>query len=109
MSDDLIDVPASPRGQGFGRLVGRDAEHRIGVGSARGIAALSRPTRGAWWRGPGSLRDPLPDPYLAVAEMLILVLAPLAVLLLSVIHACAPRDARLFSSRRWDGCSPPLP
>jgi hypothetical protein len=57
----------------------------------------------------GNLRDPLPDPHLAVAKMLILVLAPLAVLLLFVIHPCAPRDARLFGSRRWDGCSPPLP
>ena len=45
----------------------------------------------------GNLTDPLPDPYLAVAEVLILVMAPVMVVLMAAVHACAPAHLRMFS------------
>jgi hypothetical protein len=39
----------------------------------------------------------LPDPYLAIAEVLILVIAPILVLLMLAIHACAPAHAKAFT------------
>jgi hypothetical protein len=45
----------------------------------------------------GNVRDPLPDPYLAVAELSILVMAPVMVVLMAAVHACAPVRVRLFS------------
>jgi hypothetical protein len=45
----------------------------------------------------GNLIDPLPDPYLAVAEVLILLLAPVMVVLIAAVHACAPVHLRMFS------------
>jgi hypothetical protein len=41
--------------------------------------------------------DPLPDPYLAIAEILILVMAPIMVCLMLAIHQCAPRKAKAFT------------
>jgi hypothetical protein len=41
--------------------------------------------------------DPLPDPYLAIAEILILVLAPIMVCLMLAIHQCAPKQAKPFT------------
>jgi hypothetical protein len=38
----------------------------------------------------GTLSKPLEDPYLAIMEALILVMAPVLVLLAAAIHACAP-------------------
>lgn len=45
----------------------------------------------------GNLSGPLPDPYLGVAEVLILVMAPAMVVLMAAVHACAPVRLRLFS------------
>ena len=41
--------------------------------------------------------DPLPDPYLAIAEILILVMAPIMVCLMLAIHECAPKQAKPFT------------
>jgi hypothetical protein len=38
----------------------------------------------------------LPDPFLAVAEVLILLLAPAMVVLMAAVHACAPAHLRMF-------------
>jgi hypothetical protein len=45
----------------------------------------------------GNLGKPLPDPYLAIAEVLILVMAPIMVALMLAIHACAPVRAKPFT------------
>lgn len=45
----------------------------------------------------GSFSKPLPDPYLAVAETLILLIAPTLVMLMAVIHICAPERTRICS------------
>jgi hypothetical protein len=45
----------------------------------------------------GNLQDPLPDPYLAVGEVLILVMAPVMVALMLAVHACAAPRARSFT------------
>lgn len=41
--------------------------------------------------------DPLPDPYLAIGEILILVMAPIMVCLMLAIHQCAPKQAKPFT------------
>jgi hypothetical protein len=46
----------------------------------------------------GNTRDPLPDPYLGIAEGLILVSAPILVVLMMAIHETAPRRSRPFTS-----------
>jgi hypothetical protein len=71
----------------------------VGKWSARAIAALSIPyaiTMVLGFSSMGNLRDPLPDPYLAVAELLILVMAPFMVTLMVAVHACAPARLRAF-------------
>jgi hypothetical protein len=45
----------------------------------------------------GNLSKPLEDPYLAIMEALILVMAPVLVLLAVVIHACAPEGTKTYS------------
>ena len=45
----------------------------------------------------GNLSDPLPDPYLAIGEILILVMAPIMVCLMLAIHHCAPKHAKPFT------------
>src|SRR5947199_4358128 len=45
----------------------------------------------------GNTSDPLPDPYLAIAEILILVMAPIMVCLMLAIHQCAPKRAKPFT------------
>lgn len=45
----------------------------------------------------GNTSDPLPDPYLAIAEVLILVMAPILVLRMMAIHECAPTSAKPFT------------
>ena len=39
----------------------------------------------------------LQEPYLAIAEVLTLIGAPLLILLIAAIHECAPKDAKVFS------------
>jgi hypothetical protein len=45
----------------------------------------------------GNTSAPLPDPYLAIAEVLILVMAPIMVALMMAIHQCAPRQAKPYT------------
>jgi hypothetical protein len=45
----------------------------------------------------GNTSDPLPDPYLAIGEILILVMAPIMVCLMLAIHQCAPKLAKTFT------------
>jgi hypothetical protein len=82
------------------RLVGSWSERRAGRWSAWIIVALSIAyaavmVAGFW--SLGNLTDPLPDPFLAVAELLILVMAPVMVVLMAAVHACAPVHLRMFS------------
>ncbi len=45
----------------------------------------------------GNTSDPLPDPYLAIGEILILVMAPIMVCLMLAIHQAAPKQAKPFT------------
>jgi len=45
----------------------------------------------------GNLSKPLPDPYLAIAEVLTLVMAPVMVVLMLAIHECAPARVKPFT------------
>jgi hypothetical protein len=82
-----------------GRLVGSRSERLIGRWSAWCVVAMSIAyaaimVAGFW--ALGNLTDPLPDPYLAVAELLILLMAPVMVVLMAAVHACAPVRLRMF-------------
>jgi hypothetical protein len=81
-------------------LRGTAADRTLGRWSARAIVAFSIPytiTMVLGFSSMGNLRDPLPDPYLAVAEVLILLMAPFMVTLMVAVHACAPLRLRAFS------------
>ena len=83
-----------------GRLVGGRSERLAGRWSAWFVGAISVAYAGVMVAGFGSLgnvTDPLPDPYLAVAELLILLMAPVMVVLMAALHACAPVHLRMFS------------
>jgi hypothetical protein len=72
----------------------------LGAWSARAIFLTEVAYVAVFVAGFASIRntsDPLPDPYLAVAEILILVLAPIMVCLMLAIHQCAPKEARPFT------------
>jgi hypothetical protein len=45
----------------------------------------------------GNTSKPLGDPYVAIMEVLILLMAPVLVLLAAAIHACAPEGTRTYS------------
>jgi hypothetical protein len=45
----------------------------------------------------GNTSDPLPDPYLAIGEILILVMAPIMVCMMLAIHQCASKQAKPFT------------
>ena len=45
----------------------------------------------------GNISAPLPDPYLAIGEIIILVMAPIMVCLMLAIHQCAPKQAKPFT------------
>jgi hypothetical protein len=45
----------------------------------------------------GNTSDPLPDPYLAIGEILILVMAPIMVCSMLAIHQRAPKQAKPFT------------
>ena len=45
----------------------------------------------------GNFSDPLPDPYLAIGEVLILMMAPIMVCLMLAVHQCAPKQAKPFT------------
>jgi hypothetical protein len=82
------------------RLLGSSGDVLLGRWSARAIAGLSVPyaiTMALGFSSMGNLRDPLPDPYLAVAELLILLMAPFMLTLMIAVHACAPIRFRALS------------
>jgi hypothetical protein len=71
---------------------------RITKPSARALRAIGvayAPDHGGRLAAMGDLSKPLEDPYLAVMEVLILVMAPILVLLAVVIHACAAEGTKL--------------
>jgi hypothetical protein len=81
-------------------LGGTKADRWIGMWSARVLFAFGvayAVTMGAGFAAMGNLSRPLEDPYLAIMEVLILVMAPVLVLLAVVIHACAPDGTRTYS------------
>ena len=81
-------------------LAGSRLDRLIGVWSARAIVAIGVGyvvTLTLGFVSLGNLRDPLEDPYLAVAELLTIVSALALVMLMVAIHACAPLQARAFS------------
>jgi hypothetical protein len=94
-----MDVTALVPGVDAERLVGSRSERRAGRWSAWFVVAVSVAYAAIMVAGFGSLgnlTDPLPDPYLAVAELLILLMAPVMVVLMAAVHACAPAQLRMF-------------
>jgi hypothetical protein len=72
----------------------------LGAWSARAIFLIEGGYVAVFIAGFTSIRNtsaPLPDPYLAIAEILILVLAPIMVCLMLAIHQTAPNQARPFT------------
>ncbi len=99
MTNDASGAAASSRRPGHGALAGSRDELRIGIWSTRVIVVVSLAyavVMVAGFASIGNLTDPLPDPYLAIAELMILVLAPAMVTLMAVVHVCAPVRRRLF-------------
>jgi hypothetical protein len=81
-------------------LAGTKTDRWIGMWSARVLAAFGvayTVTMGVGFAAMGNLGKPLEDPYLAIIEVLILVMAPILVLLAVVIHACAPDGTKTYS------------
>jgi hypothetical protein len=79
---------------------GTPTDRRLGRWSAWTIAVLALFYAAAVVLGFVELGDvvrPLPDPYLAVAELLILVMAPAMVALMAAIHACASAERKALS------------
>jgi hypothetical protein len=72
----------------------------LGFWSARAIVLIELVYVAVFIAGFASIHNtskPLPDPYLAIAEILILLMAPIMVCLMLAIHQCAPRHARPFT------------
>jgi hypothetical protein len=89
--------PAVDRGSTW---AGTSSERAIGRWSARALCALTLVYSADFVIGfaaLGNLHDPLPDPYLAIGEALILVIAPVLVTLVLAVHACAPDRAKSFT------------
>ena len=81
-------------------LGGTKTDRWIGMWSARALCAIGvayAVTMVAGFAAMGNLSKPLEDPYLAIMEVLILVMAPILVLLAVVIHACAPEGTKTYS------------
>jgi hypothetical protein len=79
---------------------GTPSERAIGRWSARALLVLTVLYSADFVVGfaaLGNLHDPLPDPYLGIGEVLILVMAPILVTLMLAIHACAPTRAKSFT------------
>ena len=95
--------PGPGRSPGHGtasELGGTTADRWIGMWSARVLCAFGAAyavTMVAGFAAMGTLSKPLEDPYLAIMEILILVMAPVLVLLAVVIHACAPDGTKTYS------------
>ena len=89
-----------PGGGTAAGLAGTTTDRWIGMWSARVLCAFGvayAVTMVAGFAAMGDLSKPLEDPYLAVMEVLILVMAPVLVLLAAVIHACAPDGTKTYS------------
>ena len=81
-------------------LAGTKTDRWIGMWSARVLAAFGLAyavTMVTGFAAMGNLSKPLEDPYLAIMEVLILVMAPVLVLLAVVINTCAPQGAKTYS------------
>ena len=81
-------------------LGGTPTDRWIGMWSARVLCAFGvayAVTMAVGFTAMGNLSKPLEDPYLAIMEVLILVMAPVLVLLAVVIHACAPDGTKTYS------------
>jgi hypothetical protein len=81
-------------------LGGTTADRWIGMWSARVLCAFGAAyavTMVGGFAAMGTLSKPLEDPYLAIMEVLILVMAPVLVLLAAVTHACAPDGTKTYS------------
>jgi hypothetical protein len=99
----------SPRTDGPATADRRDGDGRdpilsrvrtIGAWSARTIFALEVIYVAVFVVGfadVGNTSDPLPDPYLAIVEVIILVMAPVLVVLMLAIHHSAPTRAKPFT------------
>jgi hypothetical protein len=80
--------------------VGTHRDRTIGAWTARAMFVLSVGYVVVFIAGfasLGNVSDPLPDPYLAIAEILILVMAPIMVMLMWSIHECAPQRVKPFT------------
>jgi hypothetical protein len=92
-----VPSPAPRGGVSWG---GTPSERAIGRWSARALCALTVVYSADFVVGfaaLGNVRDPLPDPYLGIGEVLILVMAPILVALMLAVHACAPTGATSFT------------
>ena len=72
----------------------------VGMWSARAIVVFELVYIAVFVAGFASLgntSDPLPDPYLAIAEVIILVMAPIMVMLMLSIHRLAPLEAKPYT------------
>jgi hypothetical protein len=102
-----IDRPAQVvQGNGFSPFgVGEEDSaikhmHTLGAWSARAIffiEVIYVAVFVAGFASSGSFSAPLPDPYLAIGEIIILVMAPIMVCLMLAIHQCAPKQAQPFT------------
>jgi len=91
---DVVEEPVATRlpGTRHDRVAGRWAAWMVAV-----LSVVYAVVVGVGFGDLGNLVDPLPDPYLAVAEVLILLMAPAMVVLMAAVHACAPVHLRLYS------------
>jgi hypothetical protein len=81
-------------------LGGSRTDRWIGMWSARVLFAIGvsyAVTMVVGFAAMGTTSKPLDDPYLAIMEVLILIMAPILVLLTVVVHACAPEGTRTYS------------
>ena len=72
----------------------------VGIWSALGtflLYLLYIPVLVVGFAAAGNVEDPLKDPYLAILEVLILVMAPILVLMMVAVHAYASADLKPFS------------
>jgi hypothetical protein len=110
MPTTTVPTPAPPPPPGHTRSsladssgsawAGTPSERAIGRWSARALFVLTVVYTADFVVGfaaLGNLHAPLPDPYLAVGEALILVMAPVLVALMLAVHACAPTRAKSFT------------
>jgi hypothetical protein len=90
----------------FSPVAGREEDlaiervRMLGLWSARAIVLIEVAYIAVFVVGFASIsntRDPLPDPYLAIAEILILLMAPIMVCLMLAVHECAPKQAKPFT------------